>query len=191
MPHLVTPPASACPPIISVSDYPFCRDDRLFVDANVWLFAYGSDSSQSEQAVVYEQVVSKMLAADCQLYTNLLILSEYTNRRARMEWKKHRGRSRKLRDFKNFRESEVFRSIAEDIASDAQKILSRCQLVDGVDIAAVRACLADYQTGAVDFNDAIIVQICRAYKLKLVTDDADFARQKNLTVITGNQILLA
>ena len=185
---------SACPPIFSIDDYPFARDDRLFLDTSVWLCPHEENAPPSERAIIYMQAIPKMLAAGCQLYTNLLVLSEYTNRRARMEWKKHREGTRKFRDFKKFRESEEFRSVAKGITSDTEEMISHCRLVDlddgNLDIATVRACLTDYQAGKLDFNDAVIVQICRAYGLKLVTDDADFAHQK-IPVITGNPILLA
>ena len=56
-----------------------------------------------------------------------------------------------------------------------------------VDIGAL---LAEYEAGDTDFNDQILVELCRVKGLTLVTHDVDF-KDRGLTLLTANQRLLA
>lgn len=182
------PRAANCPAsIAAVHNYPFHQSERLFFDANVWVFVYGGDHPPAKQAGIYEQAFRKINDAGCAIYTDVLVVSEFVNVRAHMAWRS----IKKHRHFKQFRQSKAFIGVGSKIVEDARKILSHCQLVDtGLDIAMLHSCLADYQAGKWDFNDSAIAQICHANNLTLLTDDADFAHQKFPAIITGNQTLL-
>ena len=47
----------------------------------------------------------------------------------------------------------------------------------------------EYALGESDFNDQILIDLCRRQGLKMVTDDGDFKGQ-DVSVITRNQRLL-
>ncbi|HKL57556.1 MAG TPA: PIN domain-containing protein, partial [Sphaerochaeta sp.] len=49
--------------------------------------------------------------------------------------------------------------------------------------------LTDFLHGGVDFNDAILIDVCRKRNIKLMTNDGDF-QSGGIEVITSNQRLL-
>jgi hypothetical protein len=49
--------------------------------------------------------------------------------------------------------------------------------------------ITEYAIGNSNFNDQIIVDICRKNKLKRVTDDGDF-KSADISIVTANQRLL-
>lgn len=185
---------SPATPIISITKCRFRQSDRLFLDTNVWLLAYGENSPRNKRAKIYSRAVLNIINAGCLIYTNPLVLSEFINVCTQDVRKRHntllRQKSQSELSLKEFRKTQAFEDVSGTIVADAQKILSHCQCVDsGLDIAALQSCLADYQSGEVDFNDAAIVRLCRTNNLTLMTDDADFACQP-IPIITGNPNLL-
>jgi len=59
--------------------------------------------------------------------------------------------------------------------------------VPHVDVVAM---FEEYSSGEHDFNDQVHARLCRAWDLKMVTDDRDFGAY-DLPIITNNQNLLA
>jgi len=49
--------------------------------------------------------------------------------------------------------------------------------------------LADFSSGGVDFNDALLVDICKKRNIKLMTNDGDF-QDGGIEVLTTNPRLL-
>lgn len=49
--------------------------------------------------------------------------------------------------------------------------------------------LTDFKSGQVDFNDALLVDICKKRNMKLMTNDADF-QHGGIKVLTTNPRLL-
>ena len=95
-----------------------------------------------------------------------------------------------INSFKNFRSSQHFKSVAEDIAADVELVLNHCLRVDsGFTILSVNALLADYAMGDSDFNDQVITEICKNNGFTLITNDSDFKTQQ-IPILTANQSLL-
>ncbi|MDQ7785688.1 MAG: hypothetical protein RDU20_22600, partial [Desulfomonilaceae bacterium] len=55
----------------------------------------------------------------------------------------------------------------------------------GFETCDISRLLNDFAQGSEDFNDQVIVEVCRAHGLKLITDDGDF-RGAGLDVLTAN-----
>lgn len=53
----------------------------------------------------------------------------------------------------------------------------------------IRQALDDFESGLVDFNDAILVDVCKKRDLKLMTNDGDFQRG-GIEILTVNRHLL-
>jgi hypothetical protein len=52
-----------------------------------------------------------------------------------------------------------------------------------------KSLIDDYGDGKSDFNDLVLVELCKSKALKLVTDDGDF-KGKDITILTANKKLL-
>jgi len=68
-----------------IGKYVFQADDELLVDANVWFFLYGPHPPGSPKAALYSGALARILAAKSCIYVDVLIISEFVNRYARLK----------------------------------------------------------------------------------------------------------
>jgi predicted nucleic acid-binding protein len=171
-----------------VRTYVFTSEDKVFLDTNIWMLVFGPPWPKDKSRVsTYSGVFAQLLAAGCSIYIDALVVSEFVNAYARLRWNvagKPHG------DFKRFRQSSHFKPLAQDIASDARRVLKHCDRVESgfetVDIADV---LNEFEAGDSDFNDQMLARICKTQGFKLLTDDGDF-RGQDIPILTANQRLL-
>jgi len=173
--------------IKDISSYSFSKDERFFLDANIWLSVYGPLAYLRRKTSIYADALSSIRKIGCFIFIDVLILSEFINTCARWE---HKQSSLGIKRFKDFRKNEAFVPIAKDIAANAKRIIKQCQCYDSnfasIDIEAL---LTEFEKGNSDFNDQIFSEICKNKKLILVTDDGDF-KNSELSILTANSRLL-
>ncbi len=173
-----------------IGKYVFQATDELLLDANVWFFVHGPHRPGDPRAAAYSGALAKIVAAKSRVYIDVLIISEFVNRYARLKHQILQGRSGVSRDFKKFRQSSTFKTVARDIAADIRKILANCTRVEsGFAPLDIESLVSDYGRGDSDFNDLVLTELCKSRAFKLVTDDGDF-KGKNIAVLTANKRLL-
>ena len=174
--------------IADIRSYSIQSGDRFFFDANVWLCLWGPAVSSKRRSNAYSRAMCDIRVAGCPIFLDALVMSEFINAFARLEWYRSVSASGK---FKDFRKSPDFKPVANDIALNAKRIAMFCSACESeftsVDIASL---LNDFALGDSDFNDQMIAEICRKNGFALVTDDADFAGS-GLNILTANRGLLA
>lgn len=174
---------------VDIRSYTFRRADRFLLDTNIWLYIYGPVAYPASLTDVYSTALRKMRTSGSEIYLDVLILSEFINAFARWEYNQMES-SKKPKDFKEFRRSEAFKPVAEEIAVNAKKIASMAlrsdSLFKSVDI---RALLTEYEAGDSDFNDLMLVETCKSKGLALITHDADF-KGKDVAILTANRNLM-
>ena len=167
--------------------YNFTAQDKLFLDANIWLYLYGPPKPRSYWRPIYASVFNRMLRAKSRIYIDVLVVSEFINAYARLKW---RDASSYPNTFKTFRSSPYFKSVAEDIAADVELVLSNCSKTEsGFTALPMDDLLADYAMGDSDFNDQVITEICKNNGFTLITNDSDF-RTQEIPILTANSNLL-
>lgn len=173
-----------------ISTYNFKPSEALLLDANIWLLVCGPQKPKDRRVDVYSKAFRKILAAKSCIYIDVLIVSEFINRYARMK----RGlfsASAQCKNFKQFRKSADFKPIAQRIAADVKQVLQLCTRVEsGFESLEINALVDEYAAGDSDFNDQILIALCKKNGLKMVTDDGDF-KGRGIPVITANQRLLS
>jgi predicted nucleic acid-binding protein len=173
-----------------ITRYTFQATDALLLDANVWYLIYGPNRPDDNRVAVYSGALAKILAARSQIYIDVLIVSEFINRYARLKYNILRSSSGMPADFKQFRKSPAFKPIAQDIAADVKQVLKHCTRVEsGFSVLDINALVDEYEKGDADFNDQVLTELCKSKGLTLVTDDADF-KDRGLTIVTANRHLL-
>jgi predicted nucleic acid-binding protein len=178
--------------VFDITTYEFSSSDRLFLDTNIWFFIYGPSQPGSKKTRIYSDALDKILKTDGQVYIDGLIISEFINAYARLEYHILRRTSKTVPgSFKAFRQTDDFRPIAQGIAADVRRILRHAALVGSgfVDID-IQSLVNRYARGDFDFNDQVISELCRRRQLRLITDDGDFCCDR-LDIITANNRLLA
>jgi len=173
-----------------IKKYQFKRGDRFFIDANVWLSVYGPIASCNDwRTFTYSAALRDMRAARCEICLDVLVLSEFINKFARLEFEQL-GPSVKPPDFKRFRQSPEFRATAKEIVIASRKIVVGSVLCDsGIEEIDINLLLNDFETHRSDFNDQMIHELCKARNLTLVTHDGDF-RSAGVPILTANRGLL-
>jgi predicted nucleic acid-binding protein len=171
-----------------IETYGFQTADRLLVDANVLLLVHGPQRPGDNRVAIYSSAWKRMLQAQCSIHVDVLIMSEFINRYARL---RHKQLGRSVSgDFKRFRNSASFRTVAAAIADAARRILMHAKrtacVFEEMDVLGL---LVEYEKGKLDFNDQVVAETCKRNELRLVTDDRDF-RQWDLSLLTANRKLL-
>ena len=175
------------PKPLAIMDHNFNGEDRLFLDANIWLYLYGPQKPRTRAVDVYSDMLKRILTERSKIYIDVLIVSEFINRYARMKWELVK---RKNENFKKFRKSSRFNPIAKETAEIASRIMSHCSRIEsGFATFDIYDLFDTYSCGSFDFNDQIIGGLCKNMGLILITHDSDFKGQ-NISILTANQRLL-
>lgn len=172
---------------IPVKQHNFASTDKLFLDANIWLYLYAPHKPGDPAVQTYSSVFNCILNAKSQIYIDVLVVSEFINAYARKKWKLV---ARHIKSFKAFRNSQYFKPVAQDIAADVKQIMPHCsQIESGFAVLGIDNLLNDYATGDFDFNDQVIMELCKSNGLTLITDDGDF-KTPEIPILTANSKLL-
>jgi predicted nucleic acid-binding protein len=158
------------------------------MDTNVWLYLFPAPGNPPFNfAQQYSTAFANLVSAKAQLVLDPIVLSEYLNSYAKIEW---RGSYKFYPTYKEFRNSSDFSAVASAAKIFTKRILSFSQIhsipANELDI---NQALIDFQAGGVDFNDALLVDICKKKNLKLMTNDSDF-QDVGIEILTTNPRLL-
>jgi len=169
--------------------YHFQEGEPILVDANVWLYLQPPASNPAPPfARRYSAAMKNLIEAKAKPIVDCLVLSEYINRYLRIEY--NALYQAKYPNYKAFRTSGDFKYVARSAVAEARQILS---LATSLDTALSEVNIADIlqgaETGTFDFNDGMLVEMCRLRGWKLLTDDADM-QVGGIEVLTTNPRLL-
>ena len=171
----------------AVHNYNFTSNDNLFLDTNIWLYLFGPRLAVESNMEIYSNMFNRIVSARCQIYIDIVVVSEFINAYARMRW---RFIAPRIRLFKTFRNSPNFEPVARDIAAQVKQVMKHCTRIESDFLTLpIDDLLADYISGDFDFNDQIITEICKNNGFTLITNDSDFKTQE-IPILTANQSLL-
>lgn len=171
-----------------ISAYTFVNDDRLFLDANIWITVLGPSPRPSQRQRVYSKALRDMKNVGASIFIDPLILSEFINVYARYEYNLLPKASRP--SYKVFRNSSAFTPIAQDIVRQVRYMLGMCECVEsGFTTTNLSDLLNKFEIGGEDFNDQMFCALCTDQKYTFVTHDGDF-KDSGLTILTCNKNLL-
>lgn len=174
-----------------INGYRFSKTDKLFFDANIWLYVYGPQGNPGDpKARTYSGALANAMRAGSLILADVLVVSEFINRFARLEHQALYVVGKAPQDFKQFRNSPAFQPVAQAIVAAVRKILKLAARTES-DFAAVdiNALLTEFEGGGYDFNDQVLARLCLSQNLKLVTHDGDF-KKAGIDILTANRRIL-
>ncbi len=175
---------------VEVRNFNFISQHKLFLDANIWFYIFGPQQAKYQRnrwMTIYSEVFKRILKGKSQIYIDVLVVSEFINRYAKV---KYDVDAPSHITFKDFRNSPSFKPIAQGIAADVKRVLKHCtRIKSGFEALDIGDLLNDYATGNFDFNDQVITDICKNNGFTLITNDSDFKTQQ-IPILTANQSLL-
>ncbi len=174
----------------NIEKHTFKSEDKIFLDTNIWVSIYGPLAFINWNSNIYSGALREIRESGCDVYIDVLVLSEFINRFARVEYDQ-RDPDKKSRNFKTFRKSSDFEPIAEEIAVDVRNILKNSICCEsGFSGLIIDDMMDIFKSGNSDFNDLMIAEICKKNGFILVTDDADF-KGCDIPILTANRGLLS
>lgn len=173
---------------IDARKHAFTNADSILFDANILLYLYGPVVDPSKWEVqAYSKIFADVLNGGAQLFLDVLVVSEFINRFARLEMKRLQPGQV---EFKVFRNSTDFISVAKTIEAQVTQIFTICKPIDHFYSEWNHTnVLSNFGLGNFDYNDQLIAENCRKHQLVLLTDDKDFI-EGGITVLTANNKLL-
>lgn len=159
-----------------ISSYTVGPAEEFFFDTNVWMFLFAplAGAKQNKQKA-YSSLLREIVSRGATIWINSQVIAEYVNRCLRMEfeeWKK-RTMNYGAEYKKDFRPTPDYLSTLQDTKSQVSAILQKCQKYpDDFHLADVDAIIAS-MGNSYDYGDAVIIDLCKRKKYKLVTDDGD------------------
>lgn len=177
--------------IFNIRQHKFSQGDNLFLDTNVWLAILGPPGmTRGKITNTYSMAWKSMLDSRCNIYVDVIVLSEFINSFSRFYFNLLPGDQR-AKGFKRFRDSAEYKAVAQAIADSVRRILKHVQSAPTwVPMEDLQALMHSFENTSCDINDEFIGQLCQRYGWTLVTDDADFGASDELTILTGNPRLL-
>jgi predicted nucleic acid-binding protein len=177
--------------VTNITSYAFAETDKLFFDANIWMYVYGPQGAPTDhKSRIYSTALANAIHAKSNIFTDVLVISEFINRFARIEHQTLFRTGLAPQDFKQFRNSQDFQSIAQAITAAVRNILKfAVRLESGFSSIDINVLLTEYETVPSDFNDQILIELCVVNSLQLITHDFDF-KGKNVNILTANPRIL-
>jgi len=172
---------------INITTYQFSNTDKLFFDTNVWMYVYGPQGAPNDpKSRAYSTALADAIRAKSDIFTDVLVISEFINRFARIEHQTLFRTGQATPDFKQFRNGHDFKPIAQAITAAVRNILKfAVRIESGFSTIDINALLAEYENMPSDFNDQVLIGLCVANSLQLVTHDFDF-KGKGIMILTAN-----
>lgn len=175
--------------VCRIDSYDFVESDVLFVDTNIWFYIYAPQAPGDWKSRVYSRALAKILTAKSRIFIDAIVLSEFINRYARLEFKLSTGSGSAI-DFKEYRRSPDFKPVAMEIVSTVRRMLRHCQRTEsGFSSNNIDQMLTEFGDGDSDFNDQLMIELCKNKGFKLITHDRDF-KECGITVLTANNKML-
>lgn len=165
------------------------QNKPLFFDANVLLYLFGGVTYPKWAVDGYSRIFKQCLKADNTLYLDVIILSEFVNRFLRIEYDKYLKTNQPAQHdikFKDFRSTIKGIEASEDIELIVKDTILRRFTMVGKLFNEADICNIDFKN--TDFNDELIIQICKENQCVLVTNDADFSGA-DIDILTINNKL--
>ena len=175
---------------INIKNYFPQKEDKFFLDTNIWIFLYGPyGSTDSEKTSKYSSFVKEITSQKCKIYTSSCVISEFINRylryghsNSRYAKKPYKNSYKKSNEYKR-----TFGLLKESFLKNFKDVIllddnfSKTNLNDLLKISE-----------KTDFNDVIISHILKTHGIPLVTDDGDFKNLlDDIKIYTSNLQLLS
>ena len=168
------------------SDIPQIPNKNVFFDANVLVYIFWPtiNGGSASPANRYSSMLGTLFKNRFKLYLNSTVVSEVVNRVLRIEYEKYKVVHTNNLTFKDYRNSVDGQQVQQDIFDmfnnrifNLFSIKEKCLTKD---------MLKSFLTvDSLDFNDKVIVDLCKSNNFVLLTHDKDFANE-NIDVISAN-----
>lgn len=187
--------------VISIFGADISKDDRFFVDTNVWYwFTYcasksfaSGDAPKTYQLNEYSKFIEKVLDSGAKLFHCPLVYTELTNVIEKAEHNIYQHNSGQSISRKEFRNIEVERSKVSNEIEVAWRTIDQISnsLKLTVQSSTVNLIHEAYTSTTLDAYDSIYYSIMKALGINnIITDDKDFLSCDEGRIYTANNSMI-
>lgn len=172
--------------LFQAKDFDVKSNQSFFFDNNIWMFLYCpiANFNEAKQKTI-STLFEKILSRNCIIIVNSLIISEFCNAYLRLDfnlWKEETKNP--LANFKNDyftskRAIDTRQNITNTVKNKILKISEKYP--DSFNALNFDNIFTSYEF--LDYNDSIIYNECKNKNWILVSDDADFVKFNDITII--------
>lgn len=167
--------------LTKIDDIITAKGQGVFFDANVLIYIFWSIFNRNTTITArYSSIYKFLIKKEIPIFTSCIVLSEVVNRILRIEY--HNIGSNKT--FKEFRNSQEGIRVQEDIYAIIQNQIFSVFTVQDI-CFTVQQLQSLMNADTIDFNDKIIVEVCKAHNMILLTHDSDFSHT-NIDILSKN-----
>lgn len=172
-----------------ISKYTVGPTEEFFFDTNVWMFIFAPlAGAKPDKQKAYSSLLKEIITRGATIWINSQVVAEYVNRSLRMEFDQWKTRTKNYgADYKrDFRPTADYLSTLQDTKSQISAIMNKSmKCSDSFHTVNVDAIISSMGK-SLDYGDAIIIDLCKQKKCKLVTDDSDITQSEfSFDVITA------
>ena len=172
-----------------ISKYTVGPTEEFFFDTNVWMYIFAPlAGSNSDKQKIYSGLLGEIISRGATIWINSQVVAEYINRCLRMEFEQWKDLNKmpEAKFKRDFRPTKEYESALASAKSLISLILQKCTRQSD-DFTAIDINAIIKSMGATcDYGDAIIIDLCKRKKYKLVTDDGDMTKSDlPFTIITA------
>lgn len=179
--------------ISDINSYSLKSSDIFFFDNNVWMYIFCplANFNRGRQQKIYSKFFENLLSRNLHIYTNSLILSEFSNRYLRLDFDLARSERSYKGEYDNYKKHFVgsprFIATVKElkiVLNQITKICQRCS--DEFNSINLDEVMDSFEH--VGFNDSYYIHLAAKKNWIIVTDDSDFTNkkipEKNLHILT-------
>ena len=169
---------------IDIRTYQPKSGDSFFFDNNVWIFIFGAIGSyQKHLQKTYSSFLSSSRSVGATIFTNSMVLSEFSNRLLRFSFEQWKKETRNFHsDYKrDFIRTPTYMDTVAEITAHITKIM-RITERSSDNFNAINMDRVLTHLEHIDFNDSYMIEMASLSSWKIVTDDGDFVRYKEHSV---------
>lgn len=163
---------------------------KIFFDANIWLFLHCPQGGYNQDIINnYSSYYASLLNSSNSIYTDIMVLSEVTNRYLRISYSIYIGpNSQRRYDYKrDYQRTSDFKSAYKEIKNIVlNKIIPHTEITNPQYTRDTLEALWEDNPEILDFNDKHIINLCKENRLYLLTHDADF-KNSDIDIISSNR----
>lgn len=181
--------------IIDISQYNPLENDKLFFDANIWMYLYCPIGNYKKDTVTrYAGFLKKAIQSKSSIFISSLVLSEFFNAWVRLGFNILKNKQPKQYiDFKkDFRNTKLYKDEVSTIKTVVTKHIMRIsqRIDDGFKNISLDELFKEIEKS--DVNDNYYLLMAKLENFKIVTNDSDFAFSRKITVpiLTANKKIL-
>lgn len=179
--------------VINLKKHTPLKDKKYLFDANIWISIIGWEGLNSfNNTKEISSFFNKCINAQAIILLPAIVMSEIINRIHHEEHKKYKRNINGNCSYKDFRKTAESNKVIEDIQklfiSQIIKLKEHGiieQIDDDFESIDIYRVVDDLKI--LDFNDYVILEICKKQDAMLVTNDSDFLKFKDdINILTKN-----